>query len=181
MALTTGVSADEFLGGDWDRDAELVDGEVVVNDPTLWHQRIAGRVFRRLEEWSEQAGRGMAGFGGNWTLAPGNVYKPDVWWVADADRLDLRASSTDGSPDLTVEVRSPGTWHLDIGRKRAAYETAGVAELWLVDWPAATVLVHRRCVAGAPTFDGSAEVGPGEVLTSPLLDGFALSIDELFA
>ncbi|MGH3755699.1 MAG: Uma2 family endonuclease, partial [Pseudonocardiaceae bacterium] len=96
MTVTTGIGAGAFMAGDWDGDAELVDGEVVVNDPTLWHQRIALRIARRLEEWCEQAGRGLAGFGGNWVLAEGNVYKPDVWWVADSARLDLHAPRTDG-------------------------------------------------------------------------------------
>ncbi len=181
MAMTLGLRAEEFLAGDGDVDAELVGGRLVVNDPTLWHQRIVLRIARCLEEWCEQAGRGMAGLGGNWVLAPGDVYKPDVWWVADAARLDLHASRTDGGPDLVVEVHSPGAWHLDIGAKRRAYEAAGVAELWLVDWPASAVLVHRRSTPGAPTFDLSAEVGSGEVLTSPLLDGLTVAIDPLFA
>jgi len=39
------------------------------------------------------------------------------------------------------------------------------------------VLVHR---AGQP-LDDALELGPGEQLTSPLLPGFTLAIDELFA
>jgi hypothetical protein len=42
--------------------------------------------------------------------------------------------------------------------------------------PARTVLVYR---AGA--YDDAVEVGPGQQLTNPLLPGFALPIDELFA
>jgi hypothetical protein len=38
------------------------------------------------------------------------------------------------------------------------------------------VLVYRAGSFGEPT-----EVGPGEQLTSPVLPGFALPIDELFA
>jgi Uma2 family endonuclease len=54
---------------------------------------------------------------------------------------------------------------------------SGVGELWLVDTPANTVLVYRK----VESLDGASEVGPGETLTSPLLPGFALPIDELFA
>lgn len=39
---TTGVSVEEFLGRDFPAGAWLVEGEVVVNDPTFEHQRIAG-------------------------------------------------------------------------------------------------------------------------------------------
>ncbi len=182
MSATTGISISDFLAGDWPPDAQLVDGEVIVNDPSFEHQRIAGLVFRRLAEWVDAApGRGLAGFGGNWTIAPGSVYKPDAWWVADARRPDPAAVRSDTPPDLVVEVRSPGTWALDLGPKRSGYEASGVTELWLVDPPARSVLIHRRSHADVANFDVAAEVGPGGTLTTPLLDGFALPIDELFA
>jgi len=55
------------------------------------------------------------------------------------------------------------------------YAETGTRELWLVDTPARTVLVYR---AGA--FDDAAELGPEATLTTPLLPGFALPLDELF-
>lgn len=182
MTVAAGISAEEFLAGDWDSDAQLVGGEVVLTDPRLWHQRLVVRIVRALEDWClASTGRGVAGIGGNWVLGPGEVYKPDAWWVADEDRLDLYAVANAGGPDLAVEVRSPSTWHLDIGPKRSVYEAAGVAELWLVDSPATAVVVLRRSAPKTTVFDRSAEAGPGEVLTSPLLEGFTLAIDELFA
>jgi hypothetical protein len=39
------------------------------------------------------------------------------------------------------------------------------------------VLVYRA----GESLDDASEVGPGETLTSPLLPGFSLPIDELFA
>ena len=76
-----------------------------------------------------------------------------------------------------VEVRSPGTWRFDVGRKRDVYEAVGVQELWLVDTPASTVIVFRRSAAESVGFDVDAEFGPGETLTSPLLEGFELPVD----
>jgi Uma2 family endonuclease len=81
---------------------------------------------------------------------------------------------------LVVEVRSPGTWRFDVGRKRDVYEQVGVRELWLVDTPASTVLVFRRTTPESVGFDDDAELGPGETLASPLLSGFRLPVDELF-
>lgn len=181
MSAITAIGADEYLSGPWQRGSQLVDGEVVVTDPRLRHQELVARVLEALRSWCRsEAGRGLAGIGGNWVLGPGDVYCPDVWWVADAGRLDLDAASNDGGPDLAVEVRSPSTWHLDIGRKRSLYEGAGVAELWLVDTPAAAVIVARRSERRAATFDESAEHGPGTTLASPLLEGFELAVDALF-
>jgi Uma2 family endonuclease len=77
------------------------------------------------------------------------------------------------------EVRSPSTWRDDIGAKKARYEQYGLPELWLVDTAADIVLVFRRSSPKAPSFDVSL-VARGDVLTSPLLPGFALALDELF-
>jgi Uma2 family endonuclease len=112
-------------------------------------------------------------------LAESNLYIPDVWWSAEGNAPDMAAASSERPPDLVVEVRSVGTWRYDIGPERAVYERAGVAELWLVDTPASTVLAYRRSRTAAE-FDLDLEIGPGEVLATPLLDGFHLALDDLF-
>lgn len=169
---TTRISADEFLAGDYPNDSELIDGVVQVNDPTFRHQLLCSRCYEAIFLWTTtEPGHGRVGWGGNWVLSDAHVYKPDVWWAATPPE----GSRHDGPPDLAVEVRSPGTWYHDIGRKRDEYLRTGTTELWLVDTPASTVLVYR---AG---LDDGRELGPGEQLTSPLLPGFALPIDDLFA
>lgn len=180
MSVTaTGVSVEEFLDGAFPTGSWLVEGEVVVNDPTFEHQRIAGLIYAALLAWTREGpGRGTAGFGGNWAIAPGTVYKPDVWWAA-VGRAPTGARSDD-APSLAVEVRSPGTWMLDMGIKRRRYEEAGVAELWLVDSPARTILVLRRSGANAPEFDVALEVPTGETLRTPLLEGFELVVADIF-
>lgn len=181
MALRTRLSIEEFLGGDWPPGAQLVDGEVIVNDPTFQHQRICLRLLYALEHWCRQGERrGEVGDGGNWAVAPGQLYKPDVWWVPPDHAFDFPARH-DAPPALVVEVRSPGTWRLDVGRKKQVYEASGVRELWLVDTPVSTVLVFRRTSAESPGFDDDAELGLGDSLASALLPGFALAADDLFA
>jgi Uma2 family endonuclease len=69
---------------------------------------------------------------------------------------------------------------IDIGAKRATYEAAGVAELWLVDTAAETVIVYRRSRPAA-AFDIALELAGDEQLTSPLLPGFGVVVAELFA
>ena len=167
------ISADEFLSQDYPIGSELIDGVVYVNDPGFRHQLLCSRINEALLLWSlGVADRGRPGWGGNWVLSDKNVYKPDVWWTVIAPE----GTRNDGPPELAVEVRSPGTWHRDVGRKLARYREAGTRELWLVDTPANTVLVYREGAFAEPV-----EVGPGEKLTSPLLQGFVLPIDELFA
>jgi len=166
-ATTTGVTVDEFLTpGACPREAQLIHGEVVVIDPTFEHQRVTGLIFVALVAWTRQAaGRGEAGFGGNWSITADSVVKPDVWW-APTGRTPSGIRS-DHPPALAVEVRSPGNWAYDIGPKRTIYETAGVSELWLVDTPANAILVNRRSTSDGPTFDVTLEV-PTEETSPPL-------------
>lgn len=181
MALQTGIGIEEFLAGDYPRDAQLIDGEVVMTDAGFWHQELVARILYALRSWVVSAEhRGRAGVGGNWTVAAGQVYTPDAWWVPETSVPSRSEVRRDPPPALAVEVRSPSTWRYDIGRKKDVYEQTGVAELWLVDVAAGTILVFRRSTAKATTFDVAIEVGPGETLTTPLLDGFALPIDDLF-
>lgn len=169
------ITADEFLSGDYPIGSELINGVVYEMDPAFDHQEVAGTLYAELRAWARGGGGGRAGFGGNWVLSDGHVYKPDVWWKAQRPR----GVRNDGPPELAIEVRSPGTWALDVGPKLKQYEAAGTVELWLVDTPSSTVLVFRRDDSG-PGFADAVEFGPGAQLTSPLLPGFALDVDALF-
>lgn len=173
---TTRITADEFLSHDYPIGSELIDGVVYEMDPAFDHQELVSRLLIALRVWVEESGLGRAGFGGNWVLSDGHVYKPDVWWKAQRPR----GVRNDGPPELAIEVRSPGTWALDVGPKLRQYEAAGTAELWLVDTPSSTVLVFRRDGSG-PGFADAVEAAAGAQLTSPLLPGFTLDVDALFA
>jgi Uma2 family endonuclease len=182
MSVTTErLTVEEFSARDFPRGTQLVNGEVVVNDPALRHQRIAVFVLRRLADWADaEPGRGEAGVGSNWVVGPRSLFIPDVWWVTEAHRPARDVVLIGGSPDLVVEVRSASTWRYDVGPKREAYARTGALELWLVDTESDTVIVNRRSNPDAPGFDVLLELGADEMLESPLLPGFALSIDELF-
>ena len=173
---TPRITADEFLSRDYPIGSELIDGVVYEMDPAFDHQEMVSRLLIALRAWVEESRLGRAGIGGNWVLSDGHVYKPDVWWKAQRPR----GVRNDGPPDLAIEVRSPGTWALDVGPKLKQYEAAGTTELWLVDTPSSTVLVFRRDDSG-PGFADAVEFGEGKELTSPLLPAFALSVDGLFA
>jgi len=184
MSLATGarLTADEFLArDDWPRGTQLIEGEVVVSQPALPHQLLLGHCHAHLLAWTRaEPDRGLACLSVDVRVTPTNVYGPDVWWVSEERRPAPGQLALVGVPDLVVEVRSPSTWRFDIGSKRLRYEQAGVAELWLVDTAAPSVLVYRRSVPEAPGFDVALELETGDRLTSPLLDGFAFDLDDFF-
>lgn len=162
------------------RRRELLDGEVVVNEPTPLHQLVVRRLLTALGTWTDSApARGFVTLNIDTLVDETTVLVPDVQWYADG--RDLPALDRPPWPlgDLVIEVRSPSTWHRDVGRKRAVYERNGVRELWLVDPPAASVVVLGR-TSGSAAFDETAEVDGDAALTSPLLPGFSVPVASLF-
>lgn len=182
--ITQRMHVDEFAAmseGD-PRPMELIDGEVVVmNHPRWAHARLQSVLMGEFLAWERQApGRAQAAAPTAVELTEHDHYGPDVV-VARADApLDERGYLAE-APLICVEIRSPSTWRYDIGRKKSVYEAEGVAEVWLVDGVAEVVLVFRRSTPGQPAYDVALELGTTESLTSPLLPGFAVALEGLFA
>jgi Uma2 family endonuclease len=181
MAVGQRMTVAEFLELDTPRWAILVEGEVVVNPPRPLHQRIAMDLAFALMAWARaEAGRGEVTAEIAVSLDERNWFGPDVMWFREGRGPGRSEVAPQPMPDIGVEIRSPSTWRYDIGPKKARYEQYGLPELWLVDTAADEVIVYRRSTPGAPTFDVSLEFARGDALTSPLLPGFALALDELF-
>ena len=161
---------------------ELIDGEhYVTPSPSRRHQQLLGRLHVAVANH----------LGG--TPALGEVYlspfdvvfsrwdvvEPDLIFVA-ADQLTiLTDKNIVGAPALVVEIASPSTRRRDQQLKRRLFETQGVREYWMVDPELDTVTVDRLDETGA--FARSGVLGVDEVLTTPLLPGWALPLDQLFA
>ena len=178
------MTADEFLAqplGEGPRWQELVEGEVVVNEPTARHNLAQGNLFAALHTWTRiRAGRGQVFIPLDVRLDDLNVFAPDISWYSASNPVESDAQPPYPRPDLAIEVRSPSTWRYDVGAKKGAYERHGLPELWLVDTPAQGVLVFRRSEPGAREFDLALELARGDALASPLLPDFSLALTELF-
>ncbi len=158
----------------------LVDGEVVMGEPTRLHQQVALELVFALEQWiREGTGRGAVSLPIDIGIDDRNVYAPDVSWFSEG-RDPVQERPPYSLPDIAIEVRSPSTWRYDTGAKKAGYERRGLPELWLVDTDAREVLVFRRSKPTAPTFDVSLQLSSDNTLRSPLLPGFALPLEDLF-
>ena len=182
MSVAAVMTADEYLAlGEGHPRTQLVEGEVILNAPQLPHQLVCTDLEVALAIWSRAApDRGLAIRPLDVRLNDRNVYNPDILWYAE-DRAPRRGDRPPyPMPNIAVEVRSPSTWHYDVGVKRRVYEQQGLPELWLVDIRAETVLVFRRSAPDAPSFDIALELERDEQLTSPQLPGFALELSEVF-
>jgi Uma2 family endonuclease len=186
-ATATRMTAEQYYAVSVEGDRkQLVEGQIVVNEPKTIHALLQTRLCAALHQWATAArGRGLALMPTDVRLDDYNVYGPDVIWFAEAtlslaypDGLDAYPERV---PDLCVEIRSPSTWRYDVGAKKRVYERTGLQELWLVDDAADTVLVYRRSAPDTKEFDVALELWTDEVLTSPQLPDFELALAELFA
>jgi len=109
---------------------------------------------------------------------PAVVVQPDLIFVARAHGERLASHGLVGVPDIAVEVLSPSNARIDTIRKLGIYARHGVREYWIVpdEFDRIEVLRLDGARYGKPQL-----YEPGEVLSSPLLPGFALEVAELFA
>ncbi|QXD16963.1 Uma2 family endonuclease [Rhodocaloribacter litoris] len=161
---------------------ELIDGEEhVAPAPSTRHQRIVVRLSAALFNHLEAHDLGEVFVAPiDVILSDYDVVQPDVLFVAKAhaDRIGERGIT--GPPDLIVEVLSEGNRRHDEVRKRKLYERFGVGEYWVVDPELETVKVYRMTERGyVRVAEWSRE--NGDTLTTPLLTGFTLPLDALFA
>ena len=114
MPIAQPMTAEEFINlpvAEHGRPWSLVEGEVVVNEPTFLHMTILFDLSFALRRWTgEQAGRGTVCLPIDVELDDRNVYAPDVLWYAQGRAPGRHAKPPAPMPDLAVEVRSPRTW-----------------------------------------------------------------------
>ena len=161
---------------------ELVEGELVVNPaPVPRHQWIVGNIYYALRTHLESQGGGRAYVSPvDVVLSTENVLEPDVV-VLLGDRMALIGpKNLQGPPSIVVEVLSDGSRRKDEVTKRRLYERFGVDEYWIADPETETVRIYRR---SGDVFDRAIEISTdtGGTITSPLLAGFALDVNKVFA
>jgi Uma2 family endonuclease len=85
-----------------------------------------------------------------------------------------------GPPNIAVEVLSDGSRRKDEVTKKRLYEQFGVDEYWIVDPEIERVKIYRRT---GEVFERAIEINTdgGGAITSPLLSGFALDVNLVFA
>ena len=111
---------------------ELIDGEIVaMASPSRMHQRIAGRLFNRADQFiSANGGKCEAMQAVDVQLDDGNIVVPDVLVMCDPSKADDKRYY--GAPDWVVEILSTNRDN-DLIRKQALYKASGVREYWIID------------------------------------------------
>jgi Uma2 family endonuclease len=108
---------------------ELLDGALVVSPrPTNPHQEVAMELAVQLRSACPRDLRVIPEPAVQ--LSPTTEFAPDIAVIHCGQ---VNASKCTVPPLLVVEIRSPSTALIDLGRKKAAYEQFGVPAFWVVD------------------------------------------------
>ena len=128
-----------------DRRVELIDGFFYdMATPYVIHQRILSLLFYQFLEGTRTHDSPCTVL-----ISPCDVQldrdnktmlQPDLFILCRP--LDIRAQSSPGAPDLTLEILSPSTRSKDMLLKLSKYQHAGVREYWVVDPDAGEVYVY---------------------------------------
>jgi Uma2 family endonuclease len=160
---------------------EIIGGELYVSpSPTLWHQVLSVELTFALKRFlSEQNVGRILSATMDVHLSQHDVVEPDLLVILN-DNLEIiqRGPWIEGAPDLIVEILSPSSIRNDWVRKSALYALVGVKEYWIVDTSNRSVVV-QSLVNGQ--FVQSGIFTQDTVLRSPLLEGFELKLQPLFA
>ena len=155
-------------------------GELVIMPPTGWITgRRNSRLTRRLDEWAEKDGTGVAFDSSTMFMLPNGAKRsPDASWVRQ-DRLDsLNEEEKDGfapiCQDFVAELRSRTDSLATLQSKMEEYIENGARLGWLIDPKNRRVFIYRPGHA-AETLE-SPEIISGD----PVLPGFALNLQEIW-
>jgi Uma2 family endonuclease len=160
---------------------ELIDGEhYVTPSPNLKHQAIIWNLTGMMAPFLREARAGRA-FSAPFDVVFSrfDVVEPDLLFIAKA-RLDiLTDKNVQGSPNLVVEVESPGTRKRDETIKKRLYEQNDVEEYWVID-PELDIVTVDRHVDGRYERAAELTLEQGDILTTPLLPGLELPLSRIF-
>lgn len=114
---------------------EIVDGEHFVNPaPSTRHQYALHELHIQLHEQIQKPGLGLI-FGApvDVQLSEFTVVQPDLVVILNERRDIVTDPKIAGTPNMVVEVISPGNPKYDRTTKKQAYQLAGVQEYWIIN------------------------------------------------
>jgi Uma2 family endonuclease len=158
---------------------EIIDGELyMVPAPTLDHQRSVREFLFVLTDFFKKHPIGeVFPAPTDVIFSEINVLQPDIVVVLKEKFDILTRENIRGTPDLVLEVLSPGTEKRDRTEKLEKYARFGVQEYWMVNEDNETVEIWRR---RGNELVFHALVDRTQTLTTPLLSGLEIPLEEIF-
>ncbi len=185
LDLTKTYTYADYLKWTFDERLELIKGKIFKMSPapSSGHQSISGAVFYEL--YNHLKGKPCKVFSAPFDVRLTRrsiddkdiitVVQPDICVICDLKKIDTRGCI--GSPDIIVEILSPGNNKKELQNKFEVYQEAGVWEYWIIH-PLENTFLQYTLIEGH--FQPSILLTFGDEVSTPILPGFVMSLDELF-
>lgn len=187
LDLSATYSYADYLIWQFSERVEIIKGKIFKMSPApaRLHQVVSRKITRHLDRYFEHKTCGLY-------VAPFDVrlvdfkkstsdnqifsvVQPDLCVVCDLDKLDDKGCF--GSPDLIVEILSPGNSKKEMGVKFELYQENGVKEYWIVE-PSDNVIFVYTLENGK--YIGLKPCIEGEKIVSPLFPDLNFEIEWIF-
>ena len=158
---------------------EVVDGEVIMAGPSLYHQIISGNINEPVRAFVRANRLGRVVYSPVDVIVqrdPLRVQQPDLLFVSN-ERTGILGERIEGGPDLVVEIISPSNTRSEIESRLADYASINVRECWLV-YPQIHAVEVLRLEGGE--WQRAYIRGAGERIESVVLPGLELDIAAFF-
>jgi Uma2 family endonuclease len=175
-----------YLNWLFDERLELIKGKIFKMSPapSRVHQEVLTNLFRPIANFLEvnPCKVYVAPFDVRFPKSSNadkdiyTVLQPDLCVICDKSKLDDRGCL--GAPDLVVEILSAGNNKKELLHKYKVYEEFGVKEYWVVSQSDQSILIYTLNDNGK--FQASKIFTLSEEITSSVLQGFVLKIDDVF-
>lgn len=166
--------------------AELIGGRIVTSMPTgKKPNRIAGRIYRSLDDHADQTGAGEAftdNMGYTVAILPSGreSFSPDASFHRGPFPADVMRFIA-GAPHFGVEVRSENDYgpaaEAELADKRSDYFQAGTEVVWDVDTKAECIHVYRASDPNHPVTFRRGDIADAE----PAVPGWRVAVDWIFS
>ncbi|HWL93528.1 MAG TPA: Uma2 family endonuclease [Phycisphaerae bacterium] len=157
---------------------EILNGDLYMSPAPHWpHQRLVGNLFLSLVSHVDRNDLGrviLSPF--DVILDPHNIVQPDLIFVQKSRLSIITDRGIFDSPDLVIEILSPGTSARDQRDKRNIYAQSRVPHYWMMD-PVEPRVVELQLSDKAYAL--VKEVHGDEVFEPKLFPGLKISLSDL--
>ncbi len=176
----------DYLKWTFDERLELIKGKIFEMNPAPGsvHQLILGAIFNEFYNYLK--GKPCKVFHAPFDVRLNKrskeneniktVVQPDISVVCNPLKIDEKGCL--GAPDIVVEILSTGNNKKELQNKYEVYEENGVLEYWIIH-PSVQTFFRYSLVENR--YQASRLLTTGDEVTTPILPGFVLNLDELFA
>lgn len=159
---------------------EVINGELImVAAPSTFHQSVLINLVNDLKNFlnREKVGKVFC-VPIDVKLSDRNVVQPDIIFVSQNNSNIITENNVEGTPDLIIEILSPGTAYHDLIEKKEIYERFDVKEYWIVDPKKQRIEIYQNI---NQRFELNQRIELEGTVESLVIKGFKISLESIFS